>query len=176
MNDILELGIEFTSNHYDFYEVGFSIHSPDDLPFKLNSETVFAISNAVHFEILVTPVVVKSDESLKNLDHVDRSCYFENERKLRFFKIYTMRNCEIECFSNFTQSFCNCTPFDVPRSSSDRVCSIFDVWCMKDLQNRFEDPAASSGATLMSTCRCLTTCDSISYNFEIRDTKIRNDL
>lgn len=167
-NDLLMLKIESVEDYLDSYQNGFSIHASNELPFMLNSETVFEFGDAKHIEVLVTPVVVRSDDSLKNLDYSDRSCYFENERHLRFFNLYTKRNCEIDCFANFTQKTCNCTPFDVPRAASTRTCSVLDFYCMLQLRESFEDPGEGGQ---LKDCQCLTTCNSVSYNFEIRDTK-----
>jgi acid-sensing ion channel, other len=31
-----------------------------------------------------------------------RQCYFNDERNLKFFKVYTQSNCELECLANYT--------------------------------------------------------------------------
>lgn len=172
-NDLLMLKIEAIENYFDSYQNGFSIHASNELPFMLNSETVFEFGGAKHIEVLITPVVVRSEDSLKNLDYADRYCYFENERHLRFFNLYTKRNCEIDCYANFTHKTCNCTPFDVPRAASTRICSVFDFFCMLKLRESFEDPGEGGQ---LKDCECLTTCNSVSYNVEIRDTKIHPNL
>ena len=45
------------------------------------------------------PEIQKSDDFFKDFDLNDRNCYFEGERKLKYFKIYTQRNCQNECYS-----------------------------------------------------------------------------
>lgn len=53
-------------------------------------------------------VFLGTDDVVKVWNTVKRGCYFENERYLRYFRIYTQRNCERECDSNNTFSFCGC--------------------------------------------------------------------
>jgi hypothetical protein len=43
-----------------------------------------------------------------------RQCYFSRERELKFFKIYTKANCELECLANLTLRYCNCSLFYTP--------------------------------------------------------------
>lgn len=45
-----------------------------------------------------------------------RGCYLNSERRLRFFKFYSQRNCEVECLSNYTLAQCGCVLFSVPRT------------------------------------------------------------
>jgi amiloride-sensitive sodium channel len=40
-----------------------------------------------------------------------RQCYFDGERQLKFFQIYTKANCELECLTNSTMRYCNCSAF-----------------------------------------------------------------
>lgn len=43
-----------------------------------------------------------------------RQCFFNNERYLRFFKLYTQANCELECLTNHTLKECSCVKFSMP--------------------------------------------------------------
>lgn len=47
-----------------------------------------------------------------------RRCYLNSERRLRFFKFYSQRNCEVECLSNYTLAQCGCVLFSVPRTNT----------------------------------------------------------
>lgn len=148
----------------------FHVHRPDEPPMMLlidNKDKMFDFVGGRHIEVLITPSVVRSDDSLKTLKLSDRSCYLEGERKLRFFKVYTKRNCEIECYSDFCRKKCNCAPFDVARGKdSDEICShAFDEYCMEDCAEEFR----INGSIKRDTCSCLPTCDSISYDIEARD-------
>jgi amiloride-sensitive sodium channel len=57
------------------------------------------LSQDLAFDIKVQAEIIKSDPDMKKLDLSIRKCYFDNERKLKFFKIYTQKNCEQECVS-----------------------------------------------------------------------------
>jgi Amiloride-sensitive sodium channel len=52
-------------------------------------------------------------EKEKNLiiNFFRRQCYFEGEKSLKYFKIYSKSSCDQECFSNASLSTCGCVPF-----------------------------------------------------------------
>lgn len=64
--------------------------------------------------IIPEPKIVDTSETLVSYDPHVRQCYFDGERQLRFFKIYTQRNCESECFAALTKMRCNCSLFFMP--------------------------------------------------------------
>lgn len=43
-----------------------------------------------------------------------RNCYYQHERILKFFKIYTANNCEIECRANHSLKMCGCVAYYHP--------------------------------------------------------------
>jgi amiloride-sensitive sodium channel len=49
--------------------------------------------------VWIVPEIIQADEDLRSFDPDERKCYFEDERKLNYFKVYTQRNCESECLS-----------------------------------------------------------------------------
>lgn len=136
--------------------------------------SVFDFVGGKHLEVLITPNILKSDKSLETIQPVDRSCYLGGERKLRFFKIYTKRNCEIECFSKYHREACNCVPFSVIRGSETRVCGISneDITCSHLFGANFSDFGPTG---MLASCSCLSPCDSVSYNIEIRDSKLHKN-
>lgn len=76
-------------------------------------------SSTFHFKIdfsqLVTigikPKLVTTSNDLRHYKPAQRQCFFESERQLRYFKMYTKTNCEMECLFNFTKKMCGCEPF-----------------------------------------------------------------
>lgn len=44
----------------------------------------------------------------------ERGCYYPNEKPLKFFKVYTERNCETECRANKTLELCGCVAYYDP--------------------------------------------------------------
>lgn len=153
------------------YSEGFLVHPTDELP-KISRDEVFVFDGGQELEVLITPSVIKSDDSLQSLELSDRSCYFKGERKLRFFNVYTKRNCETECFSKHFLEACNCVPFHVVRDSHARVCGFLqDGECVMDVESEFTDDPTIK----VTSCSCLPTCESITYNIEVRGSKLRKD-
>lgn len=167
----LELEIFVDPDQMTQFFEAFSVHSTDELPMKLLTEEIFEFIGGKELEVLITPSVVTSDKSLETLEPSDRSCFFKSERKLRFFKIYTKRNCEIECFSNYSRKICNCVAFDIVRDSDARVCGVtkVDLNCQETFRKDFRDPQPNG---MLKSCSCFSLCDSVSYNIEVRESKL----
>jgi acid-sensing ion channel, other len=51
----------------------------------------------------VKPNMMTTSKGLTDYSPDQRQCYFNNERNLKFFKVYTQSNCELECLTNFTK-------------------------------------------------------------------------
>lgn len=68
------------------------------------------------FEMLLISVKPKMmlTEGLEDYDPNIRQCYFDSERKLRFYRNYTQTNCEVECLTNHTLAQCGCVKFSMP--------------------------------------------------------------
>lgn len=91
------------------------LHQPGEIPrvslqyFRapLDQEVIVAIK----------PDMMTTSDSLRSYHPQRRQCYFAGERLLRFYKIYTQQNCEIECLANFTLEYCKCVAFHMPRKN-----------------------------------------------------------
>lgn len=74
-----------------------TLHTPDEIPrtasyyYKIpfNAETLIAIQ----------PRVMSTSDHLKRYQPRKRQCYFQGEKRLRFFKSYTQSNCKLECLT-----------------------------------------------------------------------------
>lgn len=83
--------------------------------------------------ITVKPHMITTSHALKNLSPEKylikifkiiflncfisrRQCFFNKERALRFYKVYSQKNCEMECIANFTFAKCGCVKFSMPRN------------------------------------------------------------
>lgn len=73
-----------------------------------------------------------------------RACYFDGERKLRFFKLYTQTNCFHECKSNYSAELCKCVHVGMPRDKKTDICSNKDVQCMMSVFWLFDDDSKPS--------------------------------
>lgn len=99
------------------YQTGYTflLHAPDDVPnfhWRTYQRSIRDIKDAT---ILITPNVVTTTNELRNYRPERRSCYYTDERYLKFYKIYTQNNCDLECLTNFTLSYCGCVKFSMPR-------------------------------------------------------------
>lgn len=85
---------------------------------KTNIHGYIRFSKDLWFEKVFAFVIASFTATIKNdcfcLNFFRRQCYFESERHLTYYKTYTQRNCELECFANFTIKKCNCSPFFMP--------------------------------------------------------------
>lgn len=65
-------------------------------------------------EIALKPKLIYARKELLHYTPNQRQCFFNLERKLRFFRMYSRMNCEAECLSNFTKIECDCVNFSMP--------------------------------------------------------------
>lgn len=63
---------------------------------------------------LINPIGTKAMEGIRKYSPEVRKCYYPRERQLRFFKMYSLRNCETECLANYTLEICGCVQFSMP--------------------------------------------------------------
>lgn len=66
------------------------------------------------FHIAIKPKWIITSEDLRNYEPAQRQCFFQSERQLRFFKIYTKLNCEMECLTNYAKLVCDCVQLAMP--------------------------------------------------------------
>lgn len=152
-------------NHFS---EAFSVHAPDELPLFIKHEDPMDIESGKLLEVLVTPEVIIADDDLRRLSLEKRSCYLVNERQLRFYKVYNKRNCEIECFSNVSLEVCGCVPFDAIRDAKTQICGPFDYICLRKVKYAMKYSVESE---MMTSCKCLSTCESVTYNYELIETR-----
>lgn len=74
----------------------------------------FRISLFEQMEVTIKPTITTTSNGLRSYDPNLRQCYFNDERRLRFFKVYSKNNCELECLANFTKKVCQCVKFSMP--------------------------------------------------------------
>jgi acid-sensing ion channel, other len=139
----------------------FLVHSPYELPGSYDLIDLIQFGHGFQFDVSIIPEIIKTDADLKSLSPEKRGCYFQGEMKLKYFKVYTKRNCEFECFSKhlFQSRYLNCTPFYMVRTDSMDYC---------DYRNELE--LRETNYLIFSDnryCICLKECDSVNYNIEI---------
>jgi acid-sensing ion channel, other len=162
----ITLGTNTKINVLDFCtSPSFLIHSPFELPGSYDLNEMIEFSYHYDLEVLITPEVIKTDADLRSHEPEKRGCYFEGEKKLKYFKVYTKRNCEFECLAEnlYNSPKLNCTPYYMVRSDSVDRCDyrhgmLSGLETFRILRN------ISKSA---KKCVCLEECDSIKYKIEV---------
>ncbi|XP_070497894.1 pickpocket protein 28-like [Chironomus tepperi] len=148
------------------------LHSPYEYPIQFQKEQLNEFEMAVSFsyEILIIPEIISTDEEVLSLRLNQRQCFMDGERKLIYFKIYSQRNCEIECLADKILRICSCVPFDIVRNNSTKICELFDYICVHKVKNEILLDIESQTA-----CNCLQPCNLITYNYEFVEIKHPQD-
>lgn len=84
------------------------------LPGETRQYQFYEIEISKSIKILIKPKVIITSDRLRHYPPDIRRCFFNSERQLEFFKIYTQNNCEMECLANFTKQVCGCVLFYMP--------------------------------------------------------------
>lgn len=155
------------------------VHLPCDIPQFDKQYFRFPLEKSA--TLIVRPTFMDTDE---DVDYVPqkRQCYFEGEKKLQLFKMYTRSNCQIECLAEFTRQKCKCIHYSMPRLKGDHVCDNSSLSCYvkakKDLMllsmKQGVNAQIKENKDLAQTvCGCLPACTSLSYEGEISHDDIR---
>lgn len=86
----------------------------DELKILRNSLRVPVAENSI---VTIKSKLTTTSEGLRHYKPNGRQCFYESERRLRFYKNYTKSNCEMECLANFTKTECGCVKFSMPRKN-----------------------------------------------------------
>ena len=89
------------------------VHNTDELPSF--SGYHFFLDYKVTCNLEFRPEMLLIDNDLKRWSPKRRGCILSHEKRLKFFKKYTKRNCELECLSFEILKSCGCVPFYVIR-------------------------------------------------------------
>ncbi|XP_049875788.1 pickpocket protein 28 isoform X2 [Pectinophora gossypiella] len=160
---------------------GFKIllHNPAELP-RL-SQQYFRSPLSQEVVVAVKPKMMTTSDGLRPYDPSRRKCYFQNERYLQYFKVYTQSNCEMECTTNYTLARCGCVHFGVPRGPDMKVCNAGKVACLKQAQmdlvltlaqlelnidDTNENETLRESREIAAKCQCMPACTSIEYEAE----------
>lgn len=81
---------------------GFKIllHTPGEIPRV--SKQYFRVPLRQEVVVSVKPNMMTTSSGLLDYEPERRQCYFDNEKNLKFFKVYTQANCELECLADYT--------------------------------------------------------------------------
>ncbi|KAG4070461.1 hypothetical protein HA402_005693 [Bradysia odoriphaga] len=141
-----------------------SLHTPGEVPQV--SKHFFRVPLLQEALVAVKPIMITTSEGLRDYEPNRRQCFFASERKLRFLKVYTQRNCQLECLANFTLTVCGCVKFSMPRDKDTSICGITKIDCYNEAENNLsrkqfeEESTLETGAKGLRGCNCLPACTS----------------
>ena len=151
------------------------LHNPGEIP-RVAKDSFFVPINRI-MEVVVKPSLVTTSKGLINTDIKRRQCFFEYEKHLKFFNVYTQSNCELECLTNFTLNACKCVKFSMPRDKNTLICSQDQVECYNEAEIEFiKMESFQLNKTSPIKCECLPSCTTINYDYQIiqYDLRIKN--
>ncbi|RZF48039.1 hypothetical protein LSTR_LSTR002105 [Laodelphax striatellus] len=131
------------------------IHNPAETPTAYHA--IASAEKDSRTAIVVTPKLVLTSDDLKSWLPEERGCYYNHERKLRYFKYYTQNNCNTECEINATLEKCNCLQPHHTHLHSTPVCGGFAMKCYVGVLYEALDDFRSSH------CKCLPACTELTY-------------
>jgi len=88
------------------------VHSPADVPVGIQP-TAYVTGSSM-LSVALSLNIIRTSHKIKKWTPELRNCYFQHEKKLKFFKIYTLHNCEVECRANNTFNVCGCNAYFQP--------------------------------------------------------------
>lgn len=100
------------AKQYDHNILQMLLHNPVETP-KI-ADFSFAITPGEESRVIVRPRISSANPAIISIPQRKRKCFFTTERKLRYYRTYTQRNCILECEANFTQQLCACVQYYMP--------------------------------------------------------------
>jgi amiloride-sensitive sodium channel len=167
----LNIVLKMEKSYFDYVCKGpvqgykITMHNPAEYPQP--AKHYFRIPAKREVIVSVKPQMIKTSDNLLNYSPASRQCYFSHERYLKYFKVYTQKNCELECLANYTLTKCGCVKFYMPRQSDTPMCSLSAASCYLSTEYDLLQNNLESG----DECNCLPDCTSIQYNSEVSSAK-----
>ncbi|XP_001849212.2 pickpocket protein 28 [Culex quinquefasciatus] len=137
------------------------LHSPDDVP--LLNTYFYRLPLTSVLKLSVEPTLTFITDDLKKHPYTRRQCYFNGERFLRYFAIYTESNCIHECIANITMRDCGCAKFSMPRGPNVKVCDASSIDCYEESFFKIYNVTD----TQQDACECLPACATLQYQVEL---------
>lgn len=166
--DIFRLNLNIVNDTKIKLYNSFMLHSPDEPPLFVDKNELIEFDGGRELKILITPSVINTDEDLISFDVEDRQCYLDGEKYLRFYKIYSVKNCNVECFGNYSLEICGCVPFDIVRDDDMPICNVHAYYCVLELKYKMKFNSKD-----YNDCKCYQKCSTISYDYEIIENRLQ---
>ncbi|KAJ8916851.1 hypothetical protein NQ315_005858 [Exocentrus adspersus] len=111
------------------------------------------------FIVAISPTEIITSDDVKEYSVSKRKCFFQSEKRLKFFKYYTQYNCKLECLTNITLKICGCVAFYMPHN--------LDMAGLQHSINTENNKRDNFDSRLK--CDCSPMCASVEYNVEITE-------
>ncbi|CAH1959274.1 unnamed protein product [Acanthoscelides obtectus] len=130
---------------------------------------------------VIIPHMIKTSEGVKRFHPQTRDCYFQSERPLKYFKVYTQANCLLECKTNYTLDICGCVGFHMPKTEGTPICLMEKLYsCMENVEwdvfyTVYNDYAVVEEEVKhpnFTQCDCRPMCTDVSYRLEMSQNPI----
>jgi acid-sensing ion channel, other len=139
-------------------------HLPNEVPTPFHDE--YFISFDYERMLTLSAKSFRTDDELRKYPPDVRRCYFDGERKLKYFKSYTKYHCDYECLANYTLDRCGCVKFSMPRSQDTPVCDLNRTMCYFDAMLHWPGKSEHGGSAIMP-CNCLPSCSDVKYSVKL---------
>lgn len=151
----------------------FIVHSPFEHPLSYKDYEFCEFGYGMELDVLITPEVIVSDEYLKRYTKEARHCVFNvGEVDMSYYKVYSQKNCEMECLASRAIEECGCVPYYFVTDGNTPVCSINETKCVRYWEFWNIQRDERFGTEIL--CNCLPSCDSVKYNIEVIPKKLSN--
>ncbi|KAJ3654363.1 hypothetical protein Zmor_013555 [Zophobas morio] len=151
---------------------GFKIilHHPAEIP-TLARRPIY-IEEPGSYDIGTKLDMTFTSNELKFYSPERRKCLYSYERRLYFFKIYTMDLCRMECLANYTLHFCHCVPFYMPHNITTNICGRNESICVGVARTywlKYESGFLNKDLDI-KPCDCLPSCTTVTYSADVVQT------
>ncbi|XP_030756810.1 sodium channel protein Nach-like [Sitophilus oryzae] len=155
----LKVWIKPEYNTRDFAGVGVIFHDPKDFPYKTEARKTLSLGtlNYVHVEASRKGC----SSTVKSLPISQRQCIYEDEKKIDFFRKYSITNCFIACKAEVFFKECHCIPHFFGFGHDKPVCTVEKLSCIEENNN-----------VLKHNCDCPAECEFDVYKVVASSTKI----
>ncbi|XP_055591169.1 pickpocket protein 28-like [Uranotaenia lowii] len=174
------INLRLNASDFDYQcrtEQGFMVyvHSPEDFP-QANYRAMYVPLGKSTY-ITVKAIVTDLSSKLIDFPPNRRKCYKLGEKQLEYFRIYTQKNCELECRAReqlFTEG---CVNFALPHDEEDKICNVRKMHCTNNGGSRVAQrdkkvrPRRSS-LNKHGPCQCLPTCKYLKYETDMLQTDL----
>lgn len=102
-----------------------------------------------------------------------RNCYYNSERYLSLFKVYSETNCLVECLANATLKYCDCVFYHMPRMYGTKICALIRSTCITEAIENFQHESLLKTSSV-DRCDCKPACTSVSFDSETIYSPVEN--